>query len=73
MERYNFQIVSGHLPETMRKLFFRRYPHQEITRNYGILRNNSEDGGVFKPNKICDGTFSERNWQFLKVEAVFNG
>ena len=73
MERYNFQIVSGHLPETMRKLFFRRYPHQEITRNYGILRNNSEDGGVFKPNEICDVTFSERNWQFLKVEAVFNG
>ena len=34
-------MVSGELPETMRKLCFStKFPHQEIRWNYGILRSD---------------------------------
>ena len=35
-------MVSGELPETMRKLYLStKFPHQEIRWNYGILRSDS--------------------------------
>ena len=35
-------MVSGELPETMRKLCLStKFPHQEIRWNYGILRSDS--------------------------------
>ena len=39
--RYSFHIVSGESPKTMWKLFLSsKFPHQEITRNYGIFRGD---------------------------------
>ena len=38
-EKAQFRIVSGESPETMRKLCISiKFPHQEISWNYGILR-----------------------------------
>ena len=39
-EGYSFQIISGDSPETLRKLCLSaKFPYQEITWNYGILRS----------------------------------
>ena len=40
MERHSFHTVSGESPNTMRKLSLStKFQHQEIERNYGILRS----------------------------------
>ena len=68
-ERHIFRIVSGDLPETLRKLCLSaKFPHQEISWNYGNLRS-----GCLRTS--CSSVSNSEPWGTLCwkwVGAVFS-
>ena len=53
VERFSFRRISGEFPETLRKpCLSTKFPHQEIRRNFGVLRSEVQK---VRCSNLCGG------------------